>query len=88
MALSGHVFNLQDVAWVQNAFGAVSDTDLHLASQDDDVLDPWRVMPIAEAAIRETTKVHVGASREGYGLRLPSGHVQVLEVGLAIVTGV
>ena len=86
--MSGHVFNLQDVARVQYPFGPVSDPDLHLASKDDDVLDPWRIVPIAEAAIRETAKIHIGASLEGDGLRLPGRHIQVFEVRLAIVTGV
>ena len=67
MALSGNVFHLQYVPWVQQPIGPVSDSNLHLTRQHDDVLDARSVVPITEAPIREPAIGHFGSGFEGDG---------------------
>jgi|TARA_B100001971_G_scaffold107066_1_gene98463 hypothetical protein len=46
---------------LKHPFSAIPDSDLHLAEESDDILDPGSVMPIAEAADGEPTVRHISA---------------------------
>jgi len=64
--MPGEVFRHMHVARPQAVEGAITQADFRLAGQGDDVLPPWRMVPVAQRAGGRRTEHHtLGAVERG-----------------------
>jgi hypothetical protein len=87
--LSGEVFEQDGVSRAEPPRGSISDHHLHLASGEENrVLAPWRIVPIAETAVGRTREGDTGGGLLDGPLNLRWEQVQVLKVRLTIMAGI
>ncbi len=76
------------VSPLELAGGPVVHGDFHPAVDDEEVLTPRRVVPVAEAILGGTAEDQVLTRFCGNPVDRFCGGVQVLEVGLAVIAGI
>src|SRR5262250_850759 len=70
MSMPGEVFRHIHVPWPQAVDSAIPQADFRLAGQGDDVLPPWRVVPVAKMARGGRTEHHTLGAMERSQIRV------------------